>query len=164
MCQENTNWWWVPDSSGLHNGKDWFPRALCSVLGNRLPMHEETLHGKTATSLRFGIGVTSFQLDSHFSKQWIGLRSFMINSVTNLQVGGGDITPSACEEAMCEATEITGYEGFVPCSGASRRRMNVTSTIARPVDQQCRQVNVTPWEDFFGPSTGYGDWPEGWGE
>jgi hypothetical protein len=84
---------------------------------------------------------------------WIGLRAFIINSVTNLQVGADDITPATCEEAMCEATEITGYEGFVPCSGASRRRMNVTSDIKRPIEQQCTQVSIK-WEEFFGPSTG----------
>ncbi|CAB9498216.1 expressed unknown protein [Seminavis robusta] len=88
---------------------------------------------------------------------WIGIRAFMINSVTNLQVGADDITPATCEEAMCEASEITEQygmgEGFVPCSGASRRRMNVTSTISRPLDQQCRQVMVK-WEEFFGPSKG----------
>jgi hypothetical protein len=84
---------------------------------------------------------------------WIGLRGFLINTVTNLQVGPSDITPATCEEAMCEATEITGYEGFVPCSGASRRRMNVTSDIKRPLNQQCTQVPIK-WEEFFGPSTG----------
>ncbi|CAB9517935.1 expressed unknown protein [Seminavis robusta] len=84
---------------------------------------------------------------------WIGIRSFMINTVTNLQVGADDITPATCEEAMCEATEITGYEGFVPCSGATRRRMDIVSTIQRPEHQQCQQVQVK-WEEFFGPSEG----------
>jgi hypothetical protein len=31
---------------------------------------------------------------------------------------------------------------FVPCSGATRRRMNVTSTIARPGAQSCGIVDV----------------------
>jgi hypothetical protein len=88
---------------------------------------------------------------------WIGIRAFMINTVTNLQVGADDITPATCEEAMCEATEVTGYEGFVPCSGASRRRMNVSSTISRPGDQLCQEVGVL-WEEFFGPSEGYMDY------
>ncbi|CAB9497039.1 expressed unknown protein [Seminavis robusta] len=93
---------------------------------------------------------------------FISIRAFMINTVTNLQVGENDVTPSACEEAMCEATEITGYVGFVPCSGASRRRMNVTSSIARPGNQQCKIVDVPSWERFFGPSTGNNDFIEDW--
>lgn len=59
----------------------------------------------------------------------------------------------ALKQAMCEATEITGYEGFVPCSGATRRRMNVTSTIRRPINEQCTEVDVQ-WEEFYGPSEG----------
>ena len=95
---------------------------------------------------------------------FISIRAFMINTVTNLQVGADDITPSTCEEAKCEATEVTGYVGFVPCSGASRRRMNVKSAIARPIEQQCNIVDVLPWEEFFGPSEGKGDYIVGWGE
>lgn len=93
---------------------------------------------------------------------FVSIRAFMINTVTNLQVGDGDITPSTCEEAMCEATEITGYIGFVPCSGASRRRMNIKSSIKRPIEQQCTIVDVPSWARFFGPSTGNGEYPEDW--
>ena len=84
----------------------------------------------------------------------IGIRAFMINSVTNLQVGADEITPATCEEAMCEATEITGSQGFVECSGASRRRMNIISTIQRSAEEQCKMVDVPDWSEFFGPSTG----------
>lgn len=96
---------------------------------------------------------------------FISLRAFIINSVTNLQVGAHDITPSTCEEAMCEAPEITyPHEGFVLCSGATRRRMNVTSTITRPGNQQCAIVDVLPWDNFFGPSTGNKDYDPKWGD
>ena len=93
---------------------------------------------------------------------FISIRAFMINTVTNLQVTEDDITPATCEEAMCEATEITGYTGFVPCSGASRRRMDIKSSIKRPANQQCTIIDVPSWDGFFGPSTGHGDYPEDW--
>lgn len=77
---------------------------------------------------------------------FIFLQSQMINTVTDFAVGPEDITSATCEEANCEA----GNPGtFVDCSGATRRRMNITSSIARPGDQQCAVVDVNDWEDLF---------------
>lgn len=73
---------------------------------------------------------------------FIFLQSNLINTVSNFQVAEDTITAATCEEAMCELV-------FVPCSGANRRRMNITSTIARPGRQLCSIVNVD-WEDTFG--------------
>lgn len=67
----------------------------------------------------------------------------MINNVGNFAVGPNDITSASCEEAHCEVGQ------FVPCSGATRRRMNITSSIARPGEQQCGIVDVKDWEDLF---------------
>jgi hypothetical protein len=75
----------------------------------------------------------------------IGLQSFLINTLTNFAVGEDTITAAACEEAHCEA----GNPGFfVSCSGATRRRMNVTSTISRPGAQQCSISDVI-WAELF---------------
>eukprot|EP00956_Cyclotella_meneghiniana_P046010 scaffold395164_cov132-Cyclotella_meneghiniana.AAC.3 len=72
----------------------------------------------------------------------------MTNKVGNFKVGPNDITSATCEEANCEA----GNPGhFVSCSGATRRRMNITSGIARPDDQQCHIVDVKSWGEFFPP-------------
>lgn len=49
----------------------------------------------------------------------IFLQSQMINNVGNFAVGPHDITSATCEEAHCEVGQ------FVPCSGATRRRMNI---------------------------------------
>jgi len=76
---------------------------------------------------------------------FIFLQSQMINEVTNFAVGPDDITSATCEEAHCE--KDPGQ--FVPCSGATRRRMNITSSISRPGDQQCAIVDVESWEDLF---------------
>jgi hypothetical protein len=73
---------------------------------------------------------------------FIFLQSHMINTFSNFQVGPETITSATCEEAMCELD-------FVPCSGANRRRMNITSTILRPGDQRCGIVDVD-WEEIFG--------------
>jgi len=50
---------------------------------------------------------------------FIFLQSQMINNVGNFAVGEGEITSASCEEAHCEVGQ------FVPCSGATRRRMNI---------------------------------------
>ena len=76
---------------------------------------------------------------------FIFLQSNMINTVSNFQVGEDTITSATCEEAMCELA-------FVPCSGANRRRMNITSTIARPGQQQCSNLDVD-WSDIYGDDT-----------
>jgi hypothetical protein len=73
---------------------------------------------------------------------FIFVQSNMINTVSHFQVGPETITSATCEEAMCELA-------FVPCSGANRRRMNITSMIARPGDQRCGIVDVD-WEEIFG--------------
>jgi hypothetical protein len=74
---------------------------------------------------------------------FIFLQASLVNSVGNFAVGPGTITSATCDEAMCGPT-------FVPCSGATRRRMDIKSDIARPAYQQCRQVQVN-WTDLFGP-------------
>ncbi|KAG7372911.1 hypothetical protein IV203_033635 [Nitzschia inconspicua] len=61
---------------------------------------------------------------------WIFLQSTLINAVSDYRVQPNDITSATCDEAMC------GPE-FVPCSGATRRRMNIKSDIKRPLYQQC---------------------------
>lgn len=74
---------------------------------------------------------------------FIFLQAQMINNVGNFAVGENDITSASCEEAHCEVGQ------FVPCSGATRRRMNIVSSIARPGEQQCAIVDVQSWEDLF---------------
>lgn len=75
----------------------------------------------------------------------IGIQSFFINTLTNFAAGEETITAAACEEAHCEA----GNPGhFVSCSGAARRRMNVTSSISRPGSQQCSISDVN-WAELF---------------
>ena len=54
---------------------------------------------------------------------FIFLQSQMINNVGNFAVGPNDITSASCEEAHCEV----GL--FVPCSGATRRRMNISEFV-----------------------------------
>lgn len=77
---------------------------------------------------------------------FIFLQSQMINNVGNFAVGPNDITSATCEEANCEA----GNPGeFVTCSGATRRRMNITSSIERPGEQQCAIVDIKDWNDLF---------------
>lgn len=72
---------------------------------------------------------------------FIFFQGVMINKLTNFQVGPNEITSATCDEAMC------GPE-FVPCSGATRRRMDIISTIARPLDQQCRIIDQD-WATVF---------------
>uniref|UniRef100_A0A7S3P4G9 Uncharacterized protein n=1 Tax=Amphora coffeiformis TaxID=265554 RepID=A0A7S3P4G9_9STRA len=76
---------------------------------------------------------------------FIAIQSFLINTLANFEVGSDTITSAACEEAHCEA----GNPGdFVACSGATRRRMGVTSSIKRPGSQQCSIVDVN-WQELF---------------
>ena len=49
----------------------------------------------------------------------IFLQSQMTNNVGNFAVGENEVTAATCEEAHCEVGQ------FVPCSGATRRRMNI---------------------------------------
>ena len=72
---------------------------------------------------------------------FIFLQSYFINQVSNFNVEEEDITSAACDEALC------GPE-FVPCSGATRRRMNIVSDIPRPIEQQCT-VAKESWAEVF---------------
>ena len=74
----------------------------------------------------------------------------MTNEIGNFEVGPETITSATCEEANCEA----GNPGdFVACSGSTRRRMNITSDIERPGQQQCAIVGIpnSDWGAFFDP-------------
>ena len=72
---------------------------------------------------------------------WIFLQSTMINAVSDYRVQLHDITSATCDEALC------GPE-FVPCSGATRRRMNIKSDIERPLYQQCIHQDAD-WMTIF---------------
>jgi hypothetical protein len=72
---------------------------------------------------------------------FIYLQAFMVNQVSNFHVDPNDITTATCDEALC------GPE-FVPCSGATRRRMDILSDIPRPKDQQCTVANED-WSAIF---------------
>jgi hypothetical protein len=72
---------------------------------------------------------------------WIFLQSVIINAVSDYRVQLNDITSATCDEALC------GPE-FVPCSGATRRRMNIKSDIERPLYQQCTPQNAD-WSVIF---------------
>jgi len=74
---------------------------------------------------------------------FIFLQSVFTNGVSQFSVNenGNDITAAACDEALC------GPE-FVPCSGATRRRMNIVSDISRPATQQCTVV-TEDWSVVF---------------
>jgi len=73
---------------------------------------------------------------------FIFLQSQITNNVGNFAVGPDDITSATCEEAHCEVG------AFVPCVGATRRRMNIISSIPRPVEEQCQIVDVD-WAELF---------------
>eukprot|EP00567_Pseudictyota_dubia_P009250 CAMPEP_0197436776 /NCGR_PEP_ID=MMETSP1175-20131217/4177_1 /TAXON_ID=1003142 /ORGANISM="Triceratium dubium, Strain CCMP147" /LENGTH=740 /DNA_ID=CAMNT_0042966157 /DNA_START=385 /DNA_END=2607 /DNA_ORIENTATION=- len=90
-----------------------------------------------------------WQIDIQCSKSYCAfnfLQSTMINTMTNFAVGMDEVTAASCEEANCEAFPYP--ENFVECSGATRRRMNVTSSIARPKDEECANVDVD-WAILF---------------
>lgn len=73
---------------------------------------------------------------------FIFLQSVLIRAVGNFAVTEEMVTAASCEEAHCEVGQ------FVPCSGATRRRMNVTGSIARPGAQRCSIVDVN-WAELF---------------
>lgn len=83
---------------------------------------------------------------------FIYLQSQLINTVGNFNVKEGTITSAVCEEAHCELEDGpgSGRMGFVECSGATRRRMNIVSSIERPEWQQCLTVDVN-YTELFGP-------------
>jgi len=73
---------------------------------------------------------------------FIFLQQYLTNQMHNYNVGPDTITLSTCDEALC------GPE-FLPCSGASRRRMNIVSDIPRPSSQQCHVANED-WLNVWG--------------
>eukprot|EP00547_Thalassionema_nitzschioides_P010035 CAMPEP_0194224566 /NCGR_PEP_ID=MMETSP0156-20130528/37792_1 /TAXON_ID=33649 /ORGANISM="Thalassionema nitzschioides, Strain L26-B" /LENGTH=329 /DNA_ID=CAMNT_0038956195 /DNA_START=575 /DNA_END=1564 /DNA_ORIENTATION=+ len=87
---------------------------------------------------------------------FIFLQSLLINKLTNYSVGENINTAASCEEAFCEVENSpgSGEMGFVECSGATRRRMNITGTIPRPIEQQCNIVDLDWDEVFQGESSG----------
>ena len=81
---------------------------------------------------------------------FIVVTAMITNKLGNFAVGPSLVTPAMCNEAQCEQ----GNPGeFAKLSGASRRKMNIQSGIARPKDQQCSIVNAVPKND-----KGYNDW------
>jgi hypothetical protein len=72
---------------------------------------------------------------------WIFLQSIFIDSVSDFSVGFNDITSATCDEALSGPV-------FVPCSGATRRRMGIISDIPRPDYQQCKVVEYD-WSVVF---------------
>jgi hypothetical protein len=72
---------------------------------------------------------------------FIYLQGVMINNMANFNVGLEHITSASCDEAMCGPV-------FVPCSGATRRRMNIVSGIPRPKSQQCTVIEQD-WATLF---------------
>ena len=72
---------------------------------------------------------------------FIYLQSVVVNQVSNFHVKLGDITTATCDEALCGGD-------FVPCSGATRRRMNIISSIPRPENQQCIVAQAN-WTEIF---------------
>ena len=83
--------------------------------------------------------------DEHCARNncfFIFLQSIFTNQVNNFNVGPDDITAATCDEALCGPK-------FVPCSGATRRRMNIISDISRPISQQCG-VADGDWSKIFG--------------
>ena len=60
------------------------------------------------------------------------------NKLGNFQMQQNDVTPATCNEAQCEQGN-PGY--FAKLSGASRRKMNIRSSIEREPDQQCQIVD-----------------------
>ena len=81
---------------------------------------------------------------------FIAVTALITNKLGNFAVGPSLVTPAMCNEAQCEQ----GNPGnFAKLSGASRRKMNIQSDIARPKDQQCSIVNAVPKND-----KGFNDW------
>jgi hypothetical protein len=82
---------------------------------------------------------------------FIFLQSQLIDTVGNFNVKEGTITSAVCEEAHCELEDGpgSGRMGFVECSGATRRRMDIVSSIERPEWQQCLIVDVN-YTELFG--------------
>jgi len=114
--------------------------AKKSFLGGRQAV-KECNENKIGFSEECATCWTIDQLCAKKNCVFIFFQVIMINKLTNFQVGPDEITTATCDEAMC------GPE-FVPCSGATRRRMDVISTITRPFNQQCRIINQD-WATIF---------------
>ncbi len=82
---------------------------------------------------------------------FIAVIAIITNKLGNFAVGPGLVTPAMCNEMQCEQ----GNPGeFAKLSGASRRKMNIMSDIARPKDQQCNIVG----DNVERNDQGYNDW------
>jgi hypothetical protein len=74
---------------------------------------------------------------------FIFLLPTMINRSGDFEVSPNTVTSAPlAKKPFCEAGQ------FVHCSGATRRMMNVTGSIARPGAQRCSIVDVVS-EDMF---------------
>ena len=84
---------------------------------------------------------------------FIAVTAMVTNKLGNFKVEPGQVTPANCNEAQCEQ----GNPGrFAELSGASRRKMNIPSDIARPKDQQCQIIGAVPEDEKgFSNWTGY---------
>ena len=82
---------------------------------------------------------------------FIFLQSQLMDTANNYHVTEGSVTSAVCEEAHCELENGpgSGQMGFAECSGATRRRMNIVSSIERPEWQQCSIVDVD-YAELFG--------------
>lgn len=81
---------------------------------------------------------------------FIAIQAKITNRLGNFSVSPDSITPATCNEAQCEQ----GNPGrFSDLSGASRRKMNIKSSIPRPLNEQCQIVDDIPKDD-----EGYNDW------
>jgi len=82
---------------------------------------------------------------------FIFLQSQLLDTAGNYHVAEGSVTSAVCEEAHCELEDGpgSGRMGFAECSGATRRRMDIVSSIERPEWQQCSIVDVD-YAELFG--------------
>ena len=82
---------------------------------------------------------------------FIFLQSQLMDTASDYHVADGSVTSVVCEEAHCELEDGpgSGRMGFAECSGATRRRMNIVSSIERPEWQQCSIVDVD-YAELFG--------------
>jgi hypothetical protein len=72
---------------------------------------------------------------------FIFLQGVIINKLANFNVGPDEITSATCDEAICGPV-------FVPCVGATRRRMGIISDISRPKYQHC-DIADRDWQKVF---------------
>ena len=92
--------------------------------------------------------------------KFIALRQMITNSLGNFQMAKDTVTAATCNEAFCEQ----GNPGrFAELSGASRRKMNIKSSIEREPDQQCQIVDPSIPRDAEGRYNNWGPLFEGIG-